>query len=176
MNRLNLNNPFHVKEYTFTELRNLVERYFNEVEYYSLEEVKLHKGVSKSSTVMIAVGRKENSWEISRKILAYLKAGNNSSSSAFNECKNWLKNSTQTLRFFLLTIILSLMIFNLYSREIVSSYDFRTASMNNSHRYLTVSYHFEGTDLCTLSIFKNYQRQLTPAISAVHFETSFAET
>lgn len=61
MNRLNLNNPFHVKEYTFTELRNLMERYFNEVEYYSLEEVKLHKGVSKSSTVMIAVGRKENS-------------------------------------------------------------------------------------------------------------------
>lgn len=60
MNRTNVNNPFHVKEYTFTELQNVMERHFGEVEYYSLEELKLYRGISKNSTVMIAVGKKRN--------------------------------------------------------------------------------------------------------------------
>lgn len=59
-NRININNPFHVKEYTFTEFQNMMEKHFHKVEFYSLEEARLYKGVSKNSTGLIAVDGKES--------------------------------------------------------------------------------------------------------------------
>lgn len=66
-NRININNPFHVKEYTFTEFQNMMGKHFDKVEFYSLEEARLYKGVSKNSTGLIVLAGKKVIDEVHRK-------------------------------------------------------------------------------------------------------------
>lgn len=58
-NRKNVNNPFHIKEYNFEEFDKLIKKYFNEVEYYSVSNFKVEKGMSGSAFNMIAVCKKD---------------------------------------------------------------------------------------------------------------------
>lgn len=58
VNRTNINNPFHIKEYTFGELKTLLESKFKLSDSYSLELDKLYRGISKNSTSMIIVTEK----------------------------------------------------------------------------------------------------------------------
>lgn len=53
--RKNINNPFHVKEYNFKEFNQLVKKYFNIVEYYSVSNFKVEKGMSDLAFNIIAV-------------------------------------------------------------------------------------------------------------------------
>ncbi|HZX21246.1 MAG TPA: hypothetical protein VFF25_02530, partial [Clostridia bacterium] len=55
INRRNINNPFHIKEYNIIEFDNLLKCYFRNIEYYSIENNTLLSGVSNGSQVMIAV-------------------------------------------------------------------------------------------------------------------------
>ena len=55
INRKNINNPYHIKEYDIKELNEILEKYFNNIEYYSVEGLKLVNGISFDSNVMIAV-------------------------------------------------------------------------------------------------------------------------
>lgn len=55
--RNNINNPFHIKEYTFDELDSLLQRYFQEIEYFSVINHEYEKGISNSSVNIIAVCR-----------------------------------------------------------------------------------------------------------------------
>ncbi|KYH34417.1 putative S-adenosylmethionine-dependent methyltransferase [Clostridium tepidiprofundi DSM 19306] len=53
--RMNINNPFHVKEYDFNEFKYLLEKYFDNIDYYSVVENKIEEGILYDATVMIAV-------------------------------------------------------------------------------------------------------------------------
>lgn len=53
--RKHINNPFHIKEYSFHEFSNLLKKYFNNIEYYSVTNFKVEKGMCDSAFNMIAV-------------------------------------------------------------------------------------------------------------------------
>ncbi|WP_392486084.1 methyltransferase domain-containing protein [Haloimpatiens sp. FM7315] len=53
--RVNVNNPFHIKEYTFIEFKNILEKYFKDIEYYSILNSMVISGVNPSSYSLIAV-------------------------------------------------------------------------------------------------------------------------
>ncbi|WP_242966444.1 methyltransferase domain-containing protein [Clostridium sp. BSD9I1] len=53
--RKHINNPFHIKEYSFVEFSRLIEKYFNRIEYYSVSNYKVEKGMKDTAVNMIAV-------------------------------------------------------------------------------------------------------------------------
>lgn len=55
INRKNINNPFHIKEYDFIGFDNILKQYFKDIEYYSIENNTLSRGISNGSKVMIAI-------------------------------------------------------------------------------------------------------------------------
>ncbi|UYP00921.1 methyltransferase domain-containing protein [Oceanotoga sp. DSM 15011] len=61
-NRRGINNPFHIKEYTFLEFSNILNKYFEEVKYYSDVDYKYVEGIESNSTNMMAICfKKKNS-------------------------------------------------------------------------------------------------------------------
>lgn len=56
--RKNIKNPFHIKEYCFTEFKDLLNKYFEKVNYFSQNKNIILEGVSKQSTNMIAICKK----------------------------------------------------------------------------------------------------------------------
>jgi 2-polyprenyl-3-methyl-5-hydroxy-6-metoxy-1,4-benzoquinol methylase/glycosyltransferase involved in cell wall biosynthesis len=56
--RKHMNNPFHIKEYGFNELQEIVKRYFNNVKFYSISNFKVEQGMKETAYDMIAVCEK----------------------------------------------------------------------------------------------------------------------
>lgn len=56
--RKHVNNPFHIKEYTFHEFKQIVETVFTNVEYYSVSNFQVDKGMQETAYTMIAVCKK----------------------------------------------------------------------------------------------------------------------
>lgn len=56
--RRNVHNPFHIKEYEFEEFSTILNRVFDSVEFYSVENFKVEKGMKKTASNMIAVCEK----------------------------------------------------------------------------------------------------------------------
>jgi glycosyltransferase involved in cell wall biosynthesis/ubiquinone/menaquinone biosynthesis C-methylase UbiE/Flp pilus assembly protein TadD len=57
--RKHINNPFHIKEYNFSELNQLLKQFFGNIEYYSSENFMVEKGISKTAINIIAVCERE---------------------------------------------------------------------------------------------------------------------
>lgn len=53
--RKNINNPFHVKEYNFSEFNKILKMYFSNVNYYSTTNYKIENGIKSNAVNMIAV-------------------------------------------------------------------------------------------------------------------------
>lgn len=53
--RKNINNPFHIKEYNFCELKELLKKYFSNIYYYSAINYKIESGVRDNAVNMISV-------------------------------------------------------------------------------------------------------------------------
>ncbi|GMQ59651.1 hypothetical protein AN1V17_40500 [Vallitalea sediminicola] len=58
VNRKNINNPFHIKEYNLYEFDTLLKKYFTHINYYSQVDYKIVKGISCVTKIMIAVCEK----------------------------------------------------------------------------------------------------------------------
>ncbi|WP_273328085.1 methyltransferase domain-containing protein [Vallitalea guaymasensis] len=58
VNRKNINNPFHIKEYDLYEFDTLLKKYFNHINYYSQVDYRIVNGISCSTKIMIAVCKK----------------------------------------------------------------------------------------------------------------------
>ncbi len=56
--RRNVHNPFHIKEYEFEEFSMILNKVFDSVEFYSVENFKVEKGMKKTAYNMIAVCEK----------------------------------------------------------------------------------------------------------------------
>ena len=53
--RKHINNPFHLKEYSFDEFNKLLKTFFSNVEYYSVVKYKVKRGMKPNAIVMIAI-------------------------------------------------------------------------------------------------------------------------
>ena len=53
--RKHIRNPFHTKEYAFDEFREILEKYFGRVEFYSMTDFRVEKGMKPRAYDMIAV-------------------------------------------------------------------------------------------------------------------------
>lgn len=58
LNRKNIRNPFHIKEYDILELNELLKKHFKKIDYYSIGEMSLYSGISNTSTGIIAIAHK----------------------------------------------------------------------------------------------------------------------
>lgn len=56
--RKNVHNPFHIKEYEFGEFSSILKEVFDSVEFYSVRNFQVEKGMQESAIVMIAVCEK----------------------------------------------------------------------------------------------------------------------
>ncbi|MDF2987374.1 MAG: glycosyltransferase [Eubacterium sp.] len=56
--RKNIKNPFHIKEYDFSEFNSILKKVFKSVEFYSVRGFKVEKGMNEDAYVMIAVCEK----------------------------------------------------------------------------------------------------------------------
>ncbi|WP_041700334.1 methyltransferase domain-containing protein [Clostridium sp. BNL1100] len=56
--RRNVHNPFHIKEYEFEEFSTILNKVFDSVEFYSVENYKVEKGIKRTAYNMIAVCEK----------------------------------------------------------------------------------------------------------------------
>ncbi|QUN37879.1 methyltransferase domain-containing protein [Clostridium beijerinckii] len=56
--RKHINNPFHIKEYSFQEFRNIIEKQYSKIEYYSVSDYKVNFGMKHNAFTMIAVCEK----------------------------------------------------------------------------------------------------------------------
>lgn len=56
--RKHINNPFHIKEYSFQEFKNLLEKHFRKIEYFSVSDYKVDIGMKNTAFSMIAVCEK----------------------------------------------------------------------------------------------------------------------
>ncbi len=57
--RSNVHNPFHTKEYNFEEFQSILKRVFEPIEFYSMVNLSIEKGINKKAYVMLAVCRKK---------------------------------------------------------------------------------------------------------------------
>lgn len=53
--RRDINNPFHIKEYTFNEFDSLLKNYFSHIEYFVVLEYRVEDGMKADCINMIAV-------------------------------------------------------------------------------------------------------------------------
>jgi len=53
--RKNVKNPFHIKEYDFDELKEILQKYFKNIIYYSVVDFKVEEGVNESAVNIVAV-------------------------------------------------------------------------------------------------------------------------
>ena len=56
--RRHVKNPFHVKEYEFNEFKEILEKHFNNVKFYSMRGLQVEEGMKKTAYDMIAVCEK----------------------------------------------------------------------------------------------------------------------
>ncbi len=56
--RRNVHNPFHTKEYNFDEFQSILKRVFEPIEFYSMVNSSIEKGINQKAYVMLAVCRK----------------------------------------------------------------------------------------------------------------------
>lgn len=56
--RKHVHNPFHIKEYGFEEFKEMVEKYFNKVEFFSMSKYQVEPGMKETAYDMIAVCEK----------------------------------------------------------------------------------------------------------------------
>jgi len=59
--RKNINNPFHIKEYSFQELNSFLKKYFKNVDYYSDIGYNIEKGFDERASNFIAICVKDES-------------------------------------------------------------------------------------------------------------------
>ncbi|WP_242850593.1 methyltransferase domain-containing protein [Clostridium lundense] len=56
--RKHINNPFHIKEYTFNEFNDLLNEYFGKIQYYSVTNFKVEREMKETALNIIAVCEK----------------------------------------------------------------------------------------------------------------------
>ncbi|HCF37558.1 MAG TPA: methyltransferase type 11 [Thermosipho africanus] len=59
INRKNIKNPFHIKEYDIIEIYNLLKKYFRKIQYFSIDSISTISGIANSSHNMIIVASKK---------------------------------------------------------------------------------------------------------------------
>ncbi|TGE39972.1 methyltransferase domain-containing protein [Desulfosporosinus fructosivorans] len=53
--RMHINNPYHIREYTFVEINNILSVFFRNIEYHSVVGLEVREGIDKRASNIIAI-------------------------------------------------------------------------------------------------------------------------